>query len=275
MSEELCAYCDIPATTRDHVPSKKLFTPPLPENLITVPVCERCNNGASNDDEVFRNELSIMAGSFGESAKAAERLQPTMRGIRRNKATLARLVTQAQLVERYAPSGLYLRHGYAVPVVPGLQQRVITRIVRGLYWHHFETRFAPDAQITLVFIDKGKPHWQEALNTFQRLQLRHVVIGDGGTFQYLYGRANDDPAFSVWLLIFFKRTASESFLRTPATTRVSDRCPCFGNAFSLRRFWIPGIALKNEGFSERRGGSDRAATERIRPTFQSGGYAFA
>jgi hypothetical protein len=30
---------------------------------------------------VFRNELSIMTGSFGESGKAAERLQPAMRGI--------------------------------------------------------------------------------------------------------------------------------------------------------------------------------------------------
>jgi hypothetical protein len=89
---------------------------------------------------VFRNELSIMAGSFGESAKAAERLQPTMRGIRRNKAMLRRMVTAAQVVERYTPSGLYLGHGYAVPVVPGVQQRVINRIVRGLYWHHFQTR---------------------------------------------------------------------------------------------------------------------------------------
>jgi hypothetical protein len=212
MTQELCAYCDDPATTRDHVPSKKLFTPPLPDNLITVPACDRCNNGASDDDEVFRNELSIMAGSFGESAKAADRLQPTMRGIRRNKATLARMVTRAQLVERYTTSGLYLGHGYAVPVVPGVQERVITRIVRGLYWYHFQTRLGDDAQITLVFIDKRKPHWQEALSTFQTLQLRHVVIGDGETFQYLYGRANDDAAFSVWLMIFFKGTGEQIIL---------------------------------------------------------------
>src|SRR5712692_1699526 len=204
MNQERCAYCDEPATTRDHVPPKNLFTPPLPGNLITVPACDGCNNGASEDDEVFRNELSIMAGSFGESANASERLQPTMRGIRRNRATLARMVTGSQLVERYTTGGLYLGYGYAVPVIPGVQQRVITRIARGLYWHHFQTPLANDAQITLVFIDKRKPQWQEALYTFQRLHLCHVVIGDGKTFQYLYGRANDDPAFSVWLLIFFK-----------------------------------------------------------------------
>ena len=63
-----------------------------------------------------------------------------------------------------------------------------------------------------MFIDKRKPHWREALYTFRSLQLRHVVIGDGETFQYLYGRANDDPAFSVWLLIFFKGTGEQIIL---------------------------------------------------------------
>jgi len=63
-----------------------------------------------------------------------------------------------------------------------------------------------------VFIDKRKPHWREALYTFNRLQLRHVVIGDGEPFQYLYGRANDDPVFSVWLLIFFKGTGEQIIL---------------------------------------------------------------
>lgn len=98
---------------------------------------------------MFRNELSIMAGSFGESVKAAKRLQPTMRGIRRNRATLARMVLGAKPVERYSMGGLYLGLGYAVPVVPGVQERVIKRIVRGLYWYHFQTRLGDDAQITL------------------------------------------------------------------------------------------------------------------------------
>jgi hypothetical protein len=207
MTQELCAYCGNPAATRDHVPPKKLFTPPLPANLITVPACDQCNNGASNDDEVFRNELSIMAGSFGESAKAAERLRPTMRGIRRNRATLVRMVTGAKLVERYSTGGLYLGHGYAVPVAPGVQQRVITRIARGLYWHHFGAALGTDVPVTLVFIDKTKPQWRHALEPLFKLQ--HVLIGDGQTFQYLYGGAFDDHTFSVWLLIFFKGSGEQ------------------------------------------------------------------
>jgi len=151
-----------------------------------------------------------MAGSFGESANAAERLKPTMRGIRRNRATLTRLVSGAQLVERHTPGGLYLGHGYAVPVVPGVQERVLKRIVRGLYWHHRRTPLGDDAQITLVFIDKKKPHWREAL--LPLLKLGHLLIGDGQTFQYFYGQATDDPTFSLWLLIFFKGAGEQIVL---------------------------------------------------------------
>jgi hypothetical protein len=199
-----CAYCAQPATTNDHVPPKTLFTPPLPSNLITVPACGSCNNGASDDDEVFRNELSIVAGSFGESANAGERLQPSLRSIRRN-------------VERYSAGGIYLGLGYAVPVTRGAQDRVLRRIVRGLYWHHFRAALSTDSHIELVFIDKNKLDWQGALSVLGKLHPQHVLIGDGDTFQYFYGRAADDPAFSFWLLIIFKGTGEQIILAHTST----------------------------------------------------------
>src|SRR5215469_8342873 len=127
--QQQCVYCPRPATTRDHLPPESLFTPPLPSDRIAVPACYRCNNDASKDDGVFRDELSIMAGSFGGSANAAERLQVTLRGLRRKEATArcARMLKSAQLVERRTPSGLFLGYGYAMPVAPGVQQRVIAR----------------------------------------------------------------------------------------------------------------------------------------------------
>jgi hypothetical protein len=222
MSQEQCAYCGQPATTRDHVPPKGLFTPPLPKNLITVPACGDCNHGASDDDLIFRNELSIMAGSFGESAKAAERLPRSIRRIRRNRATLKRMVLNAKPVERYSVGGIYLGLGYAVPVAPGVQQRVIRRIVRGFYWHHFGSSLTDDIHIELVFIDKRKPHWEYALSSLRRLNLQHVLIGDGETFQYLYGQATDDPTFSVWLLIFFQGTG-EQIILVHTRRRMADR----------------------------------------------------
>jgi hypothetical protein len=121
------------------------------------------------------------------------------------------MVLGANLVERYSMGGVYLGLGYAVPVVPDTQERVMRRIVRGLYWHHFESRLADDTYIEIVFIDKRKPRWEYGLAALKPLNLQHVVIGDGETFQYLYGPANDDPAFSMWLLIFLRALASKSF----------------------------------------------------------------
>jgi hypothetical protein len=217
MNQELCAYCGNPATTRDHIPPKALFTPARPKNLITVLACGDYNHGASDDDLIFRNELSIMAGSFGASAKAAERLSRSMRRIRRNRTMRTKIVLTAKPVARYSPGGIYLGLGFAVPVTPGVQERVITRRVRGLHWHHSGNSLSDD-KIQLVFIDKRKPHCEYALAPITA-RLKHELIGDGDTFQYLYGRATDDPTFSVWLLIFFK---SRSELIVLASTRPSQ-----------------------------------------------------
>ena len=211
MTQEQCAYCERPATTRDHVPPKQLFTPPLPDNLITVPACENCNHGASDDDEMFRNELSIMAGSFRQSDNAAERLQPTMRGILRNKTMLTRTVLGATPVERYSTGGIYLGQGVAVPIVPGVQQRVVTRIVRGLYWHHFRNSLRADIPVQ-VFMDKRKPLYEHVLSSLRQQLTTLRLIGNGDTFQYRYARPTDDPTFSVWLLIFFKGAGERIFL---------------------------------------------------------------
>jgi len=207
-----CAYCGHPATTVDHIPPECLYTPPRPSNLVTVPACSTCNNGASDDDEVFRNEFSIMAGSFSESANAAERLKTSLRGIRRNKATLRRIVLGTQEVERVSQGGIYLGKGYAVPVQKDAHRRVIDRIIRGLYWHHFDASLGMSTSVRQVYIDKVKPHWQEGLETLRPLNLRHIMIGDGQTFQYLYGQTIDDPLYSIWLIIFFKGAAEQIYL---------------------------------------------------------------
>jgi hypothetical protein len=207
-----CAYCDRPASTRDHVPPESLFTPPRPINLITVPACGDCNQGASDDDEVFRNELSIMAGSFRESANAAERLEPTERAILRNKAMRQKMVHAAKPVERYSMGGIYLGRGYAVPLNSEAHRRVLTRIVRGLYWHQTENSLGNDVHVELMRIDKTTPNWQEIFDIPRRLRLQNILVGDGDTFQYFWGNARDDPTRSVWILMFFKGPSAQIIL---------------------------------------------------------------
>lgn len=197
-----CAYCGEPATTYDHAPPQCLYTPPLPSNLVTVPACAACNNGVSKDDAEFRNHLSIMAGSFGESASAAERLQPSLRAIRRDKPTLARMVLGARMSERYSAAGIYLGPGVTVPLPSDARERVLIRIVRALFWHHFDERL--DAtRVRLIHIDKSKPTWRQALDELLLMPHRHVLIGNGETFEYRYAR-DIDPAISFWMMTFFR-----------------------------------------------------------------------
>jgi hypothetical protein len=55
MPAEKCYLCgSITRLTRDHVPPKSFFPPPLPKNLITLPCCEECHKPFSLEDEVFR-----------------------------------------------------------------------------------------------------------------------------------------------------------------------------------------------------------------------------
>src|SRR5258708_2493605 len=55
-----CAYCgEWRELTRDHVPSRSLFSKPRPSDLITVPSCFSCNNGVSKDDEYFNIVMKI------------------------------------------------------------------------------------------------------------------------------------------------------------------------------------------------------------------------
>lgn len=51
-----CVYCGVKdATTRDHVPPRSFYAPPLTSDLITVPSCFVCNNTFGKDDEYIRN----------------------------------------------------------------------------------------------------------------------------------------------------------------------------------------------------------------------------
>src|SRR5580704_3268543 len=50
-----CIYCGVEAgNTRDHAIPKLLLRKPYPPNLLTVPSCDKCNGGASKDEEYFR-----------------------------------------------------------------------------------------------------------------------------------------------------------------------------------------------------------------------------
>lgn len=73
MKENLkCLYCGKQAKNKEHVPSKSLLEKPYPNNLITFPACDVCNNSFSLDEEYFLNVLATLS----ESQTLVARTQP-------------------------------------------------------------------------------------------------------------------------------------------------------------------------------------------------------
>lgn len=52
-----CLFCGGQSQTKDHIPSKNLLEKPYPNNLLTIPACEKCNKSFSLDEEYFLNVL--------------------------------------------------------------------------------------------------------------------------------------------------------------------------------------------------------------------------
>ena len=64
--------------TDDHVPTRGLLRPPLPENLPVVQICETCNHGFSRDEEYF---IALLATMLSGSVDVDGERFPVARGI--------------------------------------------------------------------------------------------------------------------------------------------------------------------------------------------------
>src|SRR4029453_234768 len=107
---DVCAYCEAPSpATRDHTPPKGIFPRPRPADLITVPACEPCNQGASVRDERFLTYLSLHVGM--ETPLTSRLWDQGLPGIHRNRGLPRRLLSEVERVWLSTPSGVNLRPG--------------------------------------------------------------------------------------------------------------------------------------------------------------------
>jgi hypothetical protein len=193
-----CVFCSAPATSRDHIPPKGFFLPPLRENLVTVPACTSCNNGASECDDRFRSFVSMRVGA-GNPQKLDLWRSKVLPGIRRNRKEFRRLIRSMRDVEVYTQGGIYLGVATQCAFEAEPHDNGIRRTVRGLYWHEFGE--ALPREIPIEVLIQG-PNWKAALSSLlPMMQVR--AIGSPETFQYAFGRVADVPTASVWLFNFF------------------------------------------------------------------------
>jgi hypothetical protein len=204
-----CVYCgNTRRLTKDHVPPKALWASPRPSDLVLVPACGECNGAASKDDEYFKMMLVMKAGS-GEHPEIKALGPSVMRALSRPEKVGLRkhLQKSIQLEDLRSKAGLYLGR---VPVMDvNLQRldRVIARVTRGLYWHHFGERLRTDCAVA-VFSESGLSalgvdEWAQVHGiTGSLLASEEHRIGRDGV-RYWYSMT-EVPQAGAWLFEFFK-----------------------------------------------------------------------
>lgn len=196
----LCVYCGVgPAETDDHVPPKCLFPRPRPSDLITVPSCRKCNQDAGRDEEYFL--ASIMFTQAGSSpAGRALWQQKLRRTYAKNLGLRYRIASSLQRVNLVTPAGLFLGRHFAQSPDFARLEKVVVKIVKGLYYADHAAALAPHTTVEALFL------WPD-----QQGDVAHKyghMLQDGrrawpGIFSYRANRVKDYPQGSMWELRFY------------------------------------------------------------------------
>ena len=198
-----CTYCGSRHNlTRDHVPPRCLFATP-PQNAITVPCCQKCNQEASMDDEYFRANLAGRRDvgdhpeALGAMEKAFRALQyPQAKGFKRsflNNVKFLYFVNELGFVEPGA--------GYSPD--PERLRRVVSRIVRGLFWHKTNERLPDHYEVDAVVVDQLQ-QFNEQLTNMCAIVLKEEPIALGNDVFKCWHKSLPEDRFSgLWILQFY------------------------------------------------------------------------
>lgn len=195
--------------TRDHLPPKGLFGKPLPGDLLTVATCSDCNGSSTKDDEYFRTVLTlrndVLAHPKGKEAFAS---------VKRAFQKPEKHAFRNMILKNIVPVGVhskdddFLGTALAYDVDADRLRRVVTKLIRGLFYHETNTVLPQSAQIValwegevLQFSEDTKNMWiQMYTSAFDQPP---KVIGDG-TFAYQFLLFNEDSNASVWSFAFYE-----------------------------------------------------------------------
>lgn len=189
----LCCYCNEEvAITRDHVPPKAIFNKPRPGDLITVPACLKCNQGASVHDERFKVYLGMHVARFrGEGERLFK--QSVLPSVNHNRDLKRKIIENMEHITMIGNDGNSLESGTAVLWDSEAHDSVIDRVTRGLYYHHVGSAVPKHASIDISWF-KARPEVDPDI-------LETKIIA-GGAFIYHFAKL-EESADSMWLYEFY------------------------------------------------------------------------
>lgn len=203
LGQKLCVYCaKKSAETLDHVPPKSFFPQPRPSNLITVPACRECNSSAGKDEDYFL--ASFMFGDAGNT-NAGKMLwrQKLRRMFSKNLGLRRKIGSGISFGHLTTPSGIYLGRRMGLKFDESRFDRVVQKIVRGVYYYEYGQALLTDTEVITLFLST-KARFETAVG--QAHQLAWGKRQWPGIFEYRCGRVPGASQGSMWLIRFYSNT---------------------------------------------------------------------
>ena len=195
-----CVYCGAASEiTRDHVPPKSFFPNPRPSNLATVPSCPCCNHKGSKDEEFFLVSLMLSDAGLKDTGKSMwESRLPRM--LNRHRGVRLAMKKRMKRVNLTSPSGLYLGRRLAQEVDYKRLDRVVVKIIKGLYFLEYSAPLPQSTSVQCQWLNTP------ALAEDTKSHLQDTRLGKHGwlgVFEYKVAHVPEQPDRSIWFLLFF------------------------------------------------------------------------
>ena len=201
----LCYLCGkelVEPINRDHVPPKQLYTEEIRKkhspNLITLPTHKSCNSSYQVDEDYFVNSLAPFAqGSYSGTSLLQDIFKKYQAGVKRS------LVHKTLDEFERHPSGLILPSNLVAKRIEGERiHRVAWKIIRGLYFHHFDKILPENTLNSLSIIPPDQVPPEAFL----------VALGDldgfgrhPGVFDYKFRQVTELDNFNYWAVLLWDR----------------------------------------------------------------------
>jgi hypothetical protein len=199
----LCGQLLVEPTNDDHVPPKLFFAPSIrrAENLsqlLTIRVHESCNSTFRLDEEYFVYSLVPFALSSHAGRELYKHIREKFRR-EQNRPLAGQILGEVEP----RPAGLVLPGGKVIKRFnPNRIERVIWKIVRGLFFHHYNKTLPEKLELrwTLTGPDDGPPP-----EHFQVFTGNHPSYGKyPGALAYQFDAYPElTPTGHYWALMFW------------------------------------------------------------------------
>jgi hypothetical protein len=201
----LCGQLLVKPTNDDHVPPQSFFAPSIrkalqPLQLLTIRVHEACNTSFQLDEQYFIYSLTPLALGSVAGKELYKHIREKFRRMK-NRPLIRQILGEFEP----RPAGLVLPGGKVVKRFDSNRiERVIWKIVRGLFFHHHNKTLPEKLGLTwtLTGPDDGPPP-----DHFQNFTANNPAFGKyPGVFAYQFDAYPETtPTGHYWTLLFWYR----------------------------------------------------------------------